>query len=139
VVSNFVNAALKGEDLLIYGNGQQSRSLQYIHDLVDGLILLMESDTPVTKESPINLGTTVEKSISEWAQIVIDVVDQVLEETGADKDRKRSVIKFVDALPDDPPKRRADITKAQRELGWRPRFSIEDGIRETTKFFLGTA
>jgi UDP-glucuronate decarboxylase len=45
----------------------------------------------------------------------------------------------VDALPDDPPKRRADITKAQRELGWRPRFSIEDGIRETTKFFLGTA
>lgn len=98
----------------------------------------MNSETEAARLSPINLGTEIEKSITEWAEIVIEQVDHVLQSMGADiASRKRSSIKYVDSLPDDPPRRRADITKARRELKWKPRFSIEDGIVETCKYFIG--
>ncbi|CAG8492983.1 4357_t:CDS:2 [Acaulospora colombiana] len=119
VVSNFIMQALKGEELTIYGDGHQTRSFQYVHDLVDGLILLMNKDYT----EPINLGNPDEYTIREFAELIRSEVNS------------SSKIKTLPAPTDDPRKRRPDITKAEQILGWKPRWPVKQGIGETVNYF----
>ncbi|CAG8486076.1 8118_t:CDS:2 [Diversispora eburnea] len=119
VVSNFIMQALKGEDLTIYGDGYQTRSFQYVHDLVDGLILLMNKDYT----EPINLGNPDEYTIREFAELIRNEVNCSCK------------IKTLPAPTDDPRKRKPDITRAEQILGWKPRWPVKQGICETVKYF----
>ncbi|TPX45158.1 hypothetical protein SeLEV6574_g04036 [Synchytrium endobioticum] len=122
VVSNFVIQALKGIPLTIYGDGSQTRSFQYVHDLVDGLIALMESNV----SEPVNLGNPEEYTIKQFAEIIRDIVGE-----------KNTKIINLPPTTDDPQRRRPDITRAKALLGWEPRFSVGQGIQETVEYFRG--
>ena len=119
VVSNFIVQALRGEDLTVYGDGRQTRSFCYVDDTVDGLLKLMDSDC----EGPLNIGSTAECTVQELAE-------QVLRLT-----QSRSGIIRRPLPVDDPKRRRPDIAKAREQLGWAPRVSLDDGLRETVAYF----
>ncbi|KAI9593328.1 hypothetical protein BDF19DRAFT_448329 [Syncephalis fuscata] len=119
VVSNFIVQALRGEPLTIYGNGAQTRSFQYVHDLVDGLILLMNNNYT----DPVNLGNPDEYTIKEFAEIIQAQVNKDVE------------IKILSPTEDDPQRRRPNIKLAGDQLGWQPRFSVQQGIEETVAYF----
>ncbi|HDR88589.1 MAG TPA: SDR family oxidoreductase [Bacteroidetes bacterium] len=121
VVSNFIVQALKQEDIIVYGEGNQTRSFQYIDDLVDGLILLMESRESLT--GPVNLGNPVEFTILELARMIIRM-------TGS-----RSGIKHAPMPQDDPLQRQPDITLARTELNWEPAIPLEEGLEKTIAYF----
>ena len=121
VVSNFIVQALKGEDITLYGDGQQTSSFCFVSDLVDGLMRLMNLADGVT--GTINLGNPDEFSMLELAEKVIEM-------TGS-----KSKIVHRPLPQDDPRKRRPDISKAQEELGWRPTLKLEDGLRPTIQYF----
>ena len=121
VVSNFVVSALSGSPLTVYGEGQQTRSFQYIDDLIDGLIAMMQSSDDVT--GPINLGNPGEFTIAELADMVISM-------TGT-----TSGIQYLPLPPDDPVRRQPDITRAKTQLGWEPTISLVDGLARTVEFF----
>ncbi|KAI8051122.1 hypothetical protein BDF22DRAFT_744727 [Syncephalis plumigaleata] len=121
VVSNFIVQALRGEPLTIYGDGAQTRSFQYVHDLVDGLILLMNGNYT----NPVNLGNPQEYTIKEFAEMIRDQVNDQVE------------IKALPPTEDDPQKRRPDIHLAAEQLGWQPRFTVQQGIEETVTYFRG--
>ncbi|KAI9193230.1 uncharacterized protein BJ171DRAFT_532218 [Polychytrium aggregatum] len=120
VVSNFIIQALKGEDLTIYGEGDQTRSFQYVHDLVDGLIALMESNY---SEGPVNIGNPDECTIRHFAEVIKEMVQS-----------KSKIIKLP-PTEDDPRRRRPDISRAKKVLGWEPKFSVRQGIEETVDYF----
>lgn len=121
VVSNFIVQALKGEDITLYGDGQQTRSFCYVDDLVEGLIRLMESPERVT--GPINLGNPGEFTIKELAENVIDL-------TGS---KSKMVNK---PLPeDDPRQRQPDITRAKSNLDWEPTIALREGLTKTIAYF----
>ncbi len=124
VVSNFVVSALTGKPLTIYGEGQQTRSFQYIDDLIAGLIAMMRSDDEVT--GPINLGNPGEFTIAELAAMV-------LEQTGSD-----SGIEYLPLPQDDPVRRQPDITRAKATLGWEPTIPLTDGLARTIEYFRST-
>ncbi|KAJ3330061.1 UDP-glucuronic acid decarboxylase 1 [Blyttiomyces sp. JEL0837] len=119
VVSNFIVQALKGEDLTVYGNGTQTRSFQYVHDLVDGLIQLMGSNYT----EPVNLGNPEEYTIQQFAEMIRDIVNP------------DARIINLPATTDDPQRRRPDISRARAHLRWSPRFSVRQGIEETVDYF----
>ncbi len=121
VVSNFIVQALKGEDITIYGHGEQTRSFCYVDDLLNGLIALMEAPDSVT--GPVNLGNPVESTIIELAEKIIRL--------------SKSSSKIVNKpLPqDDPTRRRPDITKAREALKWEPKVPLEDGLTRTIAYF----
>jgi UDP-glucuronate decarboxylase len=123
VVSNFIVQALKGEDITLYGDGEQTRSFCYVDDLVDGLIALMDSPEGVT--GPINLGNPGEFTIKELAEQVIDL-------TGSGS-------KMVHKpLPqDDPRQRQPDISRAADQLNWAPKVALRDGLTKTIAYFDG--
>lgn len=123
VVSNFIVQALKGEDITLYGDGEQTRSFCYVDDLVDGLIRLMESRDDVT--GPINLGNPGEFTIRELAEHVLDL-------TGSGS-------KLVNKpLPqDDPRQRQPDITRAKTQLNWGPTVQLREGLDKTIAYFDG--
>ena len=121
VVSNFIVQALQGEDITIYGNGEQTRSFCYVDDLVRGLISLMNSPEDVT--GPINLGNPGEFTMLELA-------DRVLA-----KCNSRSKLVFKPIPIDDPTRRRPDITKAQTVLGWSPTIALDQGLDQTIAYF----
>jgi UDP-glucuronate decarboxylase len=121
VVSNFILQALRGEPITIYGDGGQTRSFCYVDDLIEGLILLMQSPEDVT--GPINLGNPVEFTIADLARQVIDL-------TGS-----KSELAHSELPPDDPRQRRPDITKAGELLGWQPRTPLDEGLRSTIAYF----
>lgn len=121
VVSNFIVQALKNEDITLYGDGAQTRSFCYVDDLVDGLMRLMATADDVT--GPINIGNPVEFTIRELAETVIDL-------TGS---ASQLVLKPLPA--DDPRQRQPDITLATRNLGWRPRIQLRDGLARTIAYF----
>ena len=121
VVSNFVVSALSGSPLTVYGEGQQTRSFQYIDDLIDGLIAMMQSSDDVT--GPINLGNPGEFTIAELADMVISM-------TGT-----TSGIQYLPLPPDDPVRRQPDITRAKTQLGWEPTISLVDGLARTVEYF----
>ena len=121
VVSNFIVQALKGEPLTICGDGRQTRSFCYVDDLVDALVLFMESDADFS--GPVNLGNPRETTI-------VDLATLILQLTGS-----RSKLAFVDAPENDPKRRCPEISLAEKSLGWSPQVSLEDGLRRTIAFF----
>ncbi|KAF5393618.1 hypothetical protein D9757_000407 [Collybiopsis confluens] len=130
VVSNFIVQALKGEDLTVYGDGTQTRSFQYIHDLIDGLICLMNS----TETRPVNIGNGDEFTIGEFAELVREIVEKVQEEDGNKPSRRVQIV--YKALPnDDPQKRRPDTTRAKETLGWQPRWTVRMGLEEMVRYY----
>lgn len=121
VVSNFIVQALAGKPITIYGNGSQTRSFQYVDDLVAGMMALMESPAEVT--GPMNIGNPVEFTIRELAEHVIALTDS-----------KSQLIELP--LPaDDPKQRKPDISLAKATLGWEPKVALIDGLRPTIAYF----
>ncbi len=119
VVSNFIVQALRGEDITIYGNGEQTRSFQYVDDLINGMSKMMASDSI----GPINLGNPKEFTMKELAE-------EVLRITGS----KSRIIRKK--LPQDDPKmRKPDISKAKKVLGWAPKIPLRDGLEKTVAYF----
>lgn len=118
VVTNFITQALRNEPITIYGDGMQTRSFQYVSDLVAGMVLLMESDYA----EPVNIGSTFEFTMLELAELVIEL-------TGTD-----SEIVFRPLPVDDPKQRRPDLTVANRELGWEPVVPVDEGLRRTIEY-----
>ncbi|GJJ07693.1 hypothetical protein Clacol_001898 [Clathrus columnatus] len=129
VVSNFIVQALKGEDMTVYGDGQQTRSFQYIHDLVDGLILLMNSD----ETRPVNIGNGHEFTILEFAKMVKEIVAKVQREDGISGRDVRIINKPMPT--DDPQKRRPDTTRAKEVLGWQPHWTVAMGVEEMVRYY----
>jgi len=129
VVSNFIMQALKGEPLTVYGDGSQTRSFQYIHDLVDGLIVLMNSN----ETRPVNLGSSDEFTILDFAHLVRDVVAEVQAEDGQPPLIPGIIHK--DIPTDDPQKRRPDTSRAKESLTWQPRWSIRMGVEEMVRYY----
>ncbi len=121
VVSNFIVAALRNQPLPVYGDGRQTRSFQYIDDLIKGLLALMKSDDRIT--GPINLGNPGEFTISELANLVMQKTHTV------------AGIEYRPLPLDDPIRRQPDITRAQRELGWEPRIPLSEGLDLTIDYF----
>lgn len=121
VVSNFIVQALKGEDITIYGNGQQTRSFCYVDDLIEGMLRLMDSRADFT--GPVNMGNPGEFTMLELAEKVVRLVGG------------RSKLAFHPLPSDDPRQRQPDITLAKQELGWEPKVSLEDGLKETVAYF----
>ncbi|KAF8511188.1 NAD(P)-binding protein [Gautieria morchelliformis] len=130
VVSNFIVQALKGEDITVYGDGLQTRSFQYIHDLVDGLILLMNSD----ETRPVNIGNGHEFNMLEFAKLVRDIVAKVQAEDGMAPARELQIVHKPMPV-DDPQKRRPDTTRAKETLGWQPRWTVEMGVEEMVRYY----
>ena len=120
VVSNFICQALAGEDLTVYGNGEQTRSFCYIDDTVDGLLLMMNQDHEV---GPVNLGNPHEFSMLELADTVLRLT----------KSKSKLIHKPLPS--DDPSKRKPDIRLATEKLGWAPKVALEDGLKETIAYF----
>lgn len=121
VVSNFIVQALKGENITIYGEGQQSRSFCYRDDLIEGMIKLMNAPDEVNQ--PVNVGNPNEFTILELAKIVIEL-------TGS-----KSQIVFMPLPQDDPMQRQPDITRAKEKLGWEPRVELREGLTKTIDYF----
>lgn len=131
VVSNFIVQALRGEDITVYGDGTQTRSFQYIHDLVDGMIALMNSD----ESRPVNIGNGDEFTIGDFAVLVREIVEKVQAEDNV-KPARRSEVVYKDPLPtDDPQKRRPDTTRAKEVLGWQPRWTVRMGLEEMVRYY----
>lgn len=121
VVSNFIVQALKGEDLTIFGDGQQTRSFCYVDDLIDGMMKLM--DSPADFTGPVNIGNPGEFTMLELAETVLRL-------TGSSSSLRH------EPLPaDDPKQRRPQTALAQSALGWQPKVGLEDGLKETIAYF----
>jgi len=118
-VPEFITAALTGRPLRVHGDGSQTRSLCYVDDTIEGVVLLAASD----HVGPMNIGSPNEMSMLELAKLIIDI-------TGTS-----SSIEFGPLPPDDPTVRRPDISLAQQVLGWEPKVSLEDGLRRTAEWF----
>ena len=118
VVTNFISQAIKGEDITIYGNGNQTRSFCFIDDTVLGIIKAMESDS----SEVFNIGNPNEITILQLAEKVISLTNS------------KSGIKFVQLPEDDPMQRKPDITKANKKLNWFPKVSLEDGLLKTIEW-----
>lgn len=126
VVSNFIVHALQGEPLIVHGDGKQTRSFQFVHDLVDAMMLSMfVAKTDRHSALPINIGYPEERTIEEFAKIIIKL-------TGSNC----SQIQYGPPAIDDPRKRRPDIKRATEVLKWTPKWSfLEDGLQETIQYF----
>lgn len=121
VVSDFIVRALRGEDIVIHGDGRQTRSFCYVDDMIRGLADLMNSAAEVT--GPINLGNPVETSILELAELVLRLT------------RSQSKLVLTPRREDDPVRRCPDISLARRVLSWSPTVALEEGIKETIADF----
>lgn len=119
VVSNFIIQALQNKDLTIYGEGQQTRSFQYVTDLVDGLHALMNGDYDL----PVNLGNPEEYTIKDFAEYIAKLTNT-----------KSKIVKLPKSQ-DDPGQRRPDISTAKREIGWEPKVKVEQGLQNTIDYF----
>ena len=121
VVSNFIVQALKGDNITIYGKGNQTRSFCYVDDMIEAFVRLMASKSTLT--GPINLGNPVEFKISELAMLVIELTNS------------NSKIIYKSLPEDDPKKRQPDISLAKKYLNWKPVHTIKDGLMKTIKYF----
>lgn len=119
VVPSFINQALSGKDLTVFGDGSQTRSFCYVSDTVDGLVRLMSSDFA----GPVNIGNPDEMTIGEFAQFVLNSVDST------------SSIVYRELPMDDPKVRRPDITLARERLGWEPEVALDEGMARTIDYF----
>ena len=120
VVSNFIVAALRGEPIVIHGDGQQSRSFCYVTELVDALYRMMKTENFT---GPVNTGNPDEFTVIELAEKVLEMTNSV------------SKIVKVDAREDDPVRRKPDISLAKQKLGWQPEITLQEGLRPTIDYF----
>jgi UDP-glucuronate decarboxylase len=121
VVSNFIMQALRGEDITIYGDGEQTRSFCFVDDLIEAMMRMMA--TPANVTGPVNIGNPGEFTIRELAQLVIEL-------TGA----KSKIVTL--ALPaDDPKQRQPDISRARDVLSWKPEVQLREGLKRTIGHF----
>jgi UDP-glucuronate decarboxylase len=121
VVSNFIVQALKGENITVYGNGDQTRSFQYVDDLIDGMTRMMATGDDFT--GPVNIGNPGEFTILELAQKVITLIGS------------KSKIVYEPLPSDDPLQRQPDITLAKAKLNWEPKIPLEQGLVRTIEYF----
>lgn len=119
VVSNFIIQALQNKDLTIYGDGTQTRSFQYVSDLVDGLHALMNGNYDL----PVNLGNPIEYTIKDFAEYISELT------------KTKSKIVYLSKSQDDPTQRKPDITTANREISWSPKVSVKQGLMNTIEYF----
>ena len=119
VISNFINQAIRNEDITIYGDGSYTRSFQYIDDLINGLLLLMESDY----KKPINIGNPEEYTILYLAELIIKLTNS------------KSKIIYLPSVEDDPKKRKPNIDKAIEILHWKPTINLLDGLEKTIQYY----
>ena len=121
VVSNFILQALENKPITIYGEGEQTRSFCYVDDLIEGLILLMNSDDSFI--GPVNLGNPNEIQIKTLAEKIIEMTNS------------SSVIEFKDLPQDDPLKRKPDISLAEEILNWESSINLDEGLQNTIAYF----
>jgi dTDP-glucose 4,6-dehydratase len=119
MVPNFIQQALLGRPLTVYGDGSQSRSVQYVDDLIEGLLRLMKS----AEDRPVNIGNPVEYSVRQIAEMILEI-------SGS-----QSGIVYEPLPEDDPKQRRPDITRARETLGWEPRVPAKEGLKLTFEWF----
>lgn len=120
VVSNFIVQALQGRDITVYGDGSQTRSFCYVDDLIDGMVKMMESEDFI---GPVNLGNPEEYSILDFARKITAM-------TGS-----RSKIVHKPLPSDDPTQRQPDITLAGKKLAWKPKITVDEGLKRTIEYF----
>jgi UDP-glucuronate decarboxylase len=123
IISSFIVQALRGEPITVFGDGSQTRSFCYVDDLVDGLVNMAASEPSFT--GPVNLGSPAELTVLETASIIKEM-------TGSP-----SGTVFKPLPPDDPRKRKPDISLAESRLGWRPQVPFEEGAARTIEYFRG--
>ena len=122
VVSNFIIQALQGKDITLYGDGSQSRSFQFVDDLVEGMIRMMNTTDDIT--GPVNLGNPSEFSMIELAEIILKLT------------KSKSKIVNLPLPDDDPVRRRPDIELARKVLdNWEPKVELEEGLKKTIAYF----
>ena len=124
MLPNFITQALANQALTIYGDGQYTRSLCYVHDLVDGLLAAMDSNRRDAAGRVYNLGNPDERTILDYARMVLELIPS-----------SSSRITYQPPVPDDPSRRRPDISRARSELGWEPRVDLRDGLTRTIDYF----
>lgn len=121
VVSNFIVQALRNQDITLYGDGSQTRSFQYVDDLVEGMIRMMDTEDRFI--GPVNIGNPNEFKIRTLAELILDLTNS------------KSKIVFNELPPDDPKQRRPDISLAEDKLGWQPKVELEAGLIKTIDYF----
>ena len=121
VVSNFINQALENKDLTINGTGNQTRSFQYIDDLIYGMIKMMNTSCDFI--GPVNIGNPYEISMKKLASVIMDLTNS------------KSQIIYQDLPKDDPKKRNPNISLAKNKLHWKPKYSLEKGLLKTINYF----
>lgn len=122
VVSNFIVQALKNEDITVYGDGSQTRSFQYVDDLVNGMVAMMNQDSDFV--GPVNLGNPHEFTIKELADTVLEMIPE-----------SSSTIVYKELPQDDPQQRKPDISLAKEKLDWEPRVQLREGLEKTIEYF----
>lgn len=122
VVSNFIVQALRNEDITIYGDGSQTRSFQYVDDLIDGMVKMMNNDKDFV--GPVNIGNPDEFTIKQLAEKVLEMIPE-----------SKSKIVYKDLPQDDPKQRQPDISLAKEKLGWQPSVKLEKGLLPTIEYF----
>ncbi len=121
VVSNFIVQALKGENITVYGDGSQTRSFQYVDDLIEGMLRMMNTDEDFI--GPVNIGNPGEFTILQLAEKVIELIGS------------KSKIIFKPLPSDDPLQRKPDISLAKEKLNWEPKIHLEEGLKKTIEYF----
>jgi dTDP-glucose 4,6-dehydratase len=121
VVPNFIQQAMRGEPLTVYGEGSQTRSFCYVDDLIDGIVRLLNSD----EHDPVNIGNPVEITILEFAETINRIVGN----------RAGIMFKSEHRLGDDPQRRQPDIQRARTLLGWEPKIPLDEGIARMLPYF----
>ena len=121
VVSNFITQALKNKDITIYGDGKQTRSFCFVDDLINAILLIMNSNNDFT--GPINIGNPNEFTIQELADKIVDLTNS------------KSQIVFKSLPEDDPKQRKPDISLAKEKINWEPTTGLIDGLKETINYF----
>jgi UDP-glucuronate decarboxylase len=125
VVSNFIVQALKNEDITIYGDGSQTRSFQYVDDLVEAMIRMMNNEDGFI--GPVNTGNPNEFTIKQLAEKVLEMIPE-----------SSSKIIYKELPEDDPKQRQPDITLAKKHLKWEPKIELEEGLKSTIEYFQST-
>ncbi len=122
VVSNFINQALSNKDITIYGDGSQTRSFQYVSDLVNGMVAMMENEKDFV--GPVNIGNPEEYNMKQLAELILELIPE-----------SKSKIIYQDLPSDDPKVRKPDISLAKEKLGWEPKTPVRDGLQKTIDYF----
>ncbi|HZY64924.1 MAG TPA: UDP-glucuronic acid decarboxylase family protein [Rubrobacteraceae bacterium] len=131
MIPNFIQQALSGKPLTVYGDGSQTRSIQYVDDLIEGVFQLMRSP----EVRPVNIGNPVEYTVREVAELILELTERLTESQKPSNSESRLVCKPLPA--DDPRQRCPDIALAREVLGWKPLVSARDGLYKTISWFAG--